>query len=128
MTCLLVAVSFAQSAKRPLNHKDYDGWRAIAGQYLSADGKFLAYAMFPEEGDGVVVVRNLVTGKESNFPAGARPRPAAVTSEEGPPPEARGTTITFSSDSKFVAFSVFPRKAATDKARKEKKTRPPSNV
>ena len=47
-----------------------------------------------------------------------RQRPA----EEGPPPEARATTITFSSDSKFAVFSVFPLKADTDKARKEKKT------
>jgi hypothetical protein len=87
-TCLLVSVSFAQTAKRPLNHKDYDGWRSIAGQHLSADGKFLAYAMFPEQGDGEVIVRNLVTGKDAHFPAGARPQPAGAT-EEGPPPEAR---------------------------------------
>ena len=40
---LLVSLSFAQTAKRPLNHKDYDGWRTIASQHLSADGKFLAY-------------------------------------------------------------------------------------
>jgi len=119
--CLFVAVSFAQTAKRPLTHKDYDGWRIISGQHLSADGKFLAYAMFPEEGDGEVIVRNLVTGKDAHFPAGARPQPAAAT-EEGPPPEARSATIIFSSDSKFVAFSVFPLKADTDKARKEKKT------
>ncbi len=119
--CLLTSLSFAQTAKRPLTHKDYDGWHTIAGQHLSADGKFLAYATFPEEGDGDVVIRNLVTGKDSRFPAGARPQPAAAT-EEGPPPEARGTTIAFSSDSKFVVFSTFPLKADTDKARKEKKT------
>ena len=122
LTCLFVAVSFAQPAKRPLNHKDYDGWRTIAGQHLSADGKFLAYAMFPEEGDGDVVIRNLVTGKDSHFPAGARPQPSAASTDEGPAPEARGTTITFSADSKFVVFSTFPPKADTDKARKEKKT------
>ena len=121
LTCLFVAVSFAQTAKRPLNHKDYDGWRTIAGQHLSADGKFLAYALFPEEGDGEVVIRNLVTGKDSHFPAGARPLPTGAATDEGPAPEARGTTITFSSDSKFAVFSVFPLKGDTDKARKEKK-------
>ena len=122
LTCLFVAVSFAQPAKRPLNHKDYDSWRTIAGQHLSADGKFLAYAMFPQEGDGEVVIRNLVTGKDTHFPAGARPQPAAATTEEGPAPEARGTTITFSADSKYVVFSTFPAKADTEKARKDKKT------
>jgi dipeptidyl aminopeptidase/acylaminoacyl peptidase len=122
LICLLTSLSFAQTAKRPLTHKDYDGWRVIAGQHLSSDGKFLAYAMFPEEGDGDVVIRNLVTGKDSHFPAGARPQPAAATTEEGTPQEARGTTISFSFDSKFVVFSTFPLKADTDKAKKEKKT------
>jgi len=119
---LLLSVSFAQTVKRPLNHKDYDGWRTIAGQHLSPDGKFLAYAVFPQEGDGELVMRNLVTGQDTHIPAGARPQPTGAATDEGPPPEARGTTIAFSSDSKFVVFSTFPSKADTDRARKEKKT------
>ena len=35
------------SAKRPLAHSDYDSWRAIQGQSLSRDGKFVAYALVP---------------------------------------------------------------------------------
>src|ERR1043166_3488310 len=89
---LLISVAFAQTAKRPLNHKDYDSWRTIASQRLSNDGKFLAYGVFPQEGDGEVVIRNLITGKDFHFPAGARPLPAAASTEEGPAPEARGTT------------------------------------
>ncbi|HWC98816.1 MAG TPA: prolyl oligopeptidase family serine peptidase [Candidatus Sulfopaludibacter sp.] len=120
---LLISCALAQPAKRPLNHHDYDGWRTIASQHLSADGKFLAYAVFPQEGDGEVIVRNLTTGQETRYPAGARPAPAAAAvPEEGPPPEARGATITFSSDSHTVVFSTFPSKADTDKAKKEKKT------
>jgi dipeptidyl aminopeptidase/acylaminoacyl peptidase len=119
---LLVSLSFAQTAKRPLNHKDYDGWRTIASQHLSADGKFLAYAVFPEEGDGEVVIRNLASGHDTRFPAGARPQPAAGVTEEGTAPEARATTIAFSSDSKYVVFSTFPSKADTDTARIGKKT------
>jgi dipeptidyl aminopeptidase/acylaminoacyl peptidase len=112
--------AFAQS-KRPLNHHDYDSWRTIAGQHLSADGKFLAYAVFPEEGDGEVILRNLATGKESRYAAGARPAPAAA-SEEAPVAEARTVTIAFSSNSRMVVFSTFPSKADTDKAKKDKKT------
>lgn len=120
---LLLAAAFAQTGKRPLNHKDYDGWRSITGQKLSNDGKFLAYGLFPQEGDGEVVVRNLVTGQETRHPAGARPQPAlAGASEEGPAPEARGATITFSADSKTLVFSTFPTKADTEKAKKDKKT------
>src|ERR1051326_1051505 len=121
--CLLAALtlSFAQG-KRPLNHNDYDGWKSIVGQKLSNDGKFLAYGVFPQEGDGEVVIRNLVTGKEQREPAGARPQPAAAaTGEEGPPPEARGVTIAFSADSRTLVFSTFPPKAESDKAKKDKK-------
>jgi len=120
---LLLSAALAQTAKRPLNHKDYDGWHTILGQHLSNDGKFLAYGVFPQEGDGEVILRDLITGKNTHLPAGARPQPvASAAAEEGPPPEARGTTIAFSSDSKFVVFSTFAAKADTDKARKEKKT------
>jgi hypothetical protein len=74
--CLMAAaLLMAAQARRPLNHHDYDGWHAIVGQHLSADGKFLAYGVFPQEGDGEVVIRNLVTGKEQREPAGARPQP-----------------------------------------------------
>ena len=118
----LVSVSSAQTAKRPLNHKDYDGWHTIVGQHLSNDGKFLAYGVFPQEGDGEVVVRNLITGQDRHFPAGARPQPAGGVTEEGTAPEARATTIAFSADNKFAVFSTFPSKADTDKARQQKRT------
>ena len=60
---VFIPVSFAQN-KRPLNHGDYDSWRSISGERLSHDGKFLIYGVFPQEGDGEIVIRNLVTGKE----------------------------------------------------------------
>jgi dipeptidyl aminopeptidase/acylaminoacyl peptidase len=120
---LLFSVAFAQTARRPLSHKDYDGWKTISSQRLSADGKFLAYGLFPQEGDGEVVVRNLATGVDTRFPAGVRPQPvAAPVPEEGPPPEARATTIVFSADSQYVVFSTFPSKADIDKARKERRS------
>src|ERR1035437_8323429 len=121
---VLVPVSFAQG-KRPLNHGDYDGRRSIVGQRLSNDGKFLVYGLFPQEGDGEVVIRNLVTGKEQREPAGLRPAPTPPTQgEEGPPPEVRGATLAFSADSKTVVFSTFPPNAESDKAKKDKKPAP----
>ena len=121
---VLVPASFAQG-KRPLNHSDYDSWRSIVGQRLSGDGKFLVYGLFPQEGDGEVVIRSLVTGKEQREPAGMRPAPTPPSpDQEGPPPEARGATITFSADSKTVVFSTFPAKAESDKAKKDKKPAP----
>ena len=122
--CFLAALtlSFAQS-KRPLNHNDYDGWKSIVGQKLSNDGKFLAYGLFPQEGDGEVVIRNLVTGKEQREPAGARPAPVANPDDEAPA-VARSVTVLFSADSKTLVFSTFPARADSDKAKKDKKPAP----
>jgi len=122
VTILLVSGALAQTGKRPINHNDYDGWRSISGQHLSPDGKWLAYGLFPQAGDGEVVVRNLVTGQETRHPAGARPAPTPAATPEETAAEARSVTIQFSADTRTLAFSTFPAKAETDKARKEKKT------
>src|ERR1017187_3558910 len=120
----LITVSLAQS-QGPFNHGDYAGWRSIVGQRLSNDGKFLVYGLFPQEGDGEVVIRNLVTGKEQRELAGQRPAPTPPTpGEEGPAPEVSGAILTFSADSKTVVFSTFPPKAESDKARKDRKPAP----
>src|SRR5258706_966176 len=124
LVAFLSAAVVAQPAKRPLTHKDYDGWRSIASQQVPRDGKFVAYAVFPQEGDGELVVRNLATEKEFREGIGVRPQPVqrdpSAPPEEGPPP-ARSITMSFTSDLKYLVFTTFPAKADTDKARKEKK-------
>jgi dipeptidyl aminopeptidase/acylaminoacyl peptidase len=112
-------------AKRPLHHRDYDPWKAISGQVLSHDGKFLAYSLFPEEGDGEIVVRNLATGKESRESAGSLP-PAPDTQNFEAPAEAaggggRGARLAFTADGKFLISTSFAKKADTDQAKKDKK-------
>ncbi len=116
---LFAAGAFAQS-KRPLTHMDYDGWKNIQNQALSNDGKFLAYGLFPQEGDGEVIVRNLQTGTEWRQPAGARPLPTPNLESDEPPPPVN-ITISFTADSHYVIFSVFPAKADSDKAKREKR-------
>jgi dipeptidyl aminopeptidase/acylaminoacyl peptidase len=125
---LLAPVSFAQAApvKRPISHRDYDSWRAIQNQKLSPDGKYVGYALFPQEGDGELVVRNIETGKEFREAVGARPAPpppnplGEVTGEMDRP-QARGITVGFTPDSKMLVFSTFPTKAEVDKAKRDKK-------
>src|ERR1043165_8949477 len=64
MAALFISsVVFAQQ-KRPLTHADYDSWRSIQGPTLSRDGKYLAYALVPQDGDGEVVVRHLERSEE----------------------------------------------------------------
>jgi dipeptidyl aminopeptidase/acylaminoacyl peptidase len=128
---LFATMSLAQqaapaSAKRPLTHQDYDSWRSVVAQQISRDGKFVAYAYMPQDGDGEIVVRNLVTGIEWKAPRGYRP--------PVPPPDDPGTNIAefmaeqtrllrpvFTADSRFVLFGTEPTKAELNKAKKEKK-------
>ena len=67
----------AQPAKRPavapLTINDFDSWRSIASQAISADGQWLAYSVFPEVGDGEVVLVHRASMKETRVPAGALP-------------------------------------------------------
>ena len=123
---LLVVAAFAQqpSVKRPLTHKDYDSWRSIQSPQLSRDGKRLAYALFPQEGDGEVVVRDLATGREHRQSAGALPPPPEPAPDEpgpGEQPPRRGIRLAFTHDGRFLVCSTFPSKAETDKAKKERK-------
>ncbi len=124
-SALLAFALFGQ--KRPLTHDDYDGFRHIQNQHLSNDGHFLAYAVFPQQGDGELVVRNLVTGKEWREPIGELPPPPArdqgEINPEGPPP-VRGITVEFSQDSRTLVVSTFPPRAEVEKAKREKKAAP----
>ena len=126
---LFVSVLSAQQtapSKRPLTHQDYDSWRSIPASQVSRDGKFVAYAYVPQDGDGEIVVRNIATGVDWRAPRGYRP--------PVPPPDDPGTNVAefqaeqarllrpvFTADSRFVVFSTEPTKAEVNKAKKEKK-------
>lgn len=112
-------------AKRPLHHRDYDPWKTISGQVLSRDGHFLAYSLFPEEGDGEIVVRNLTTGKEVRDSAGSLPLAPDTQNFEAPAEAAggggRGARLAFTADGKYLISTAFAKKADTDQAKKDKK-------
>ncbi len=87
-----------ETGKKVLTIADTDKWRSFrgaspfeAGYKLSNDGKWLAYRAGPTAGEGEIVVRNLVDGKETKYPSGS----------------ASGT-LAFSIDSKWVTFSTTP--------------------
>ena len=114
------------SAKRAITHQDYDSWRSILATQVSRDGRFVAYAYVPQDGDGEIVVRNIATGVDWRAPRGYRP--------PVPPPDDPGANIAefqaeqarlmrpvFTADSRFVVFGIEPTKAELNKAKKEKK-------
>jgi dipeptidyl aminopeptidase/acylaminoacyl peptidase len=123
---LLAQIAAQSTAKRPLTMNDFDSWRSLQGSTISRDGKFVAYVMQPQDGDGDIFVKNTATGAEWKYQRGYRP-PA-------PPPDpsdpvataafvAQGRLLrpTFSADSKYLIFNIEPMKADLLKARKDRK-------
>lgn len=113
---VLICLALAGQAKRPVTFADYDSWKAISGQTLSADGKWLAYALMPQVGNGDVIARELASGREIRIPVGMQPvnNEAEGEGESGPPPP-RGPKVVFSSDGRFVVTRTFPPKGAKNK-------------
>ncbi len=87
--------------ERPLDHEDVLRWNQIGGQSLSPDGGWLAYVLSAMEGDPTL-----------NLQA-ARPG--------GPVLSVRGTSPAFTSDSRYVVYSVPPPEALTDSLKHEGK-------
>ncbi len=123
---LLTLGLMAQTARRPLSPNDFDSWRSLQGAQISRDGKFVAYVMQPQDGDGELYVRSTSAATEYRVPRGYRP--------PTPPPDASDPAATmafqaqgrllrplFSADSRFLFFNIEPNKADILKARKDKK-------
>ena len=116
----------APAAKRALTHQDYDSWRSIVAQQVSRDGKFVAYAYVPQDGDGEIIVRNIATGVDWRAPRGYRP-PVPPPDESMPnaaeliAEQARLLRPVFTADSRFLVFGTEPAKAEITKAKKEKR-------
>jgi dipeptidyl aminopeptidase/acylaminoacyl peptidase len=116
----------APAAKRALTHRDYDSWRSIVSPQVSRDGKFVAYAYQPEDGDGEVVVRNVASGVDWRASRGYRP-PVPPPDESIPnaaeliAEQARLLRPVFTADSRFLVFGIEPLKADVTKAKREKR-------
>ncbi len=123
------------AAKRPLTHADYDSWRSIQSPQLSRDGRFVAYFLNPQEGDGEIVVKNLATGSEWRHTRGSRPEPTATaeTGDQRPAVPARGPGgpggpggggASFTPDGRSIVFQIFPSKAESEAAARQRPARP----
>ena len=70
-----IPAAHAQMAKKPLTQADWDRWRSITNPQLSNDGKWAAYTLTPQVGDGEFVVRSTTTATEIRVPVGYIGRP-----------------------------------------------------
>jgi dipeptidyl aminopeptidase/acylaminoacyl peptidase len=112
----------AQMAKKPLTQADWDRWRSISQPELSPDGKWAAYTLTPQVGDGEYVVRSTSAnteyripvgyiGRPNNVPGGLRGQGGAAAAGPGQPLGGRGQ---FSPDSRYAIVTVGATKFVVD--------------
>ena len=104
LTLTLLAVAAASPAfaqQRALDHDDALRWNRITGSALSPNGAWLVYVLVAMEGDPVLALK------------AARAGAGEVTF--------RGTRPAFTSDSRFVVYSIPPVEAVVDSLRREGK-------
>ena len=94
----------AQVQKRPLNASDYDRWQSVKSEKISDDGRWIAYQVDPQDGDG-------------RLEAWATGTNATRTHYVFP----RGYMAQFTSDSKFLVMRLKAPAADVRKAKLKKK-------
>jgi hypothetical protein len=94
------------SAKKTLDIPDVVTWKTVSTTALSKNGEWFAYRVAPQEGDAELVVRNVQSGKETTFPLGEVGAPAGGRGGGGGGVFAGGTSLQFSDDSKWIAFTL----------------------
>jgi dipeptidyl aminopeptidase/acylaminoacyl peptidase len=77
-----------QAAKKPLTHDVYDSWKNVDGEKISDNGKYVLFNVNPQEGDGELLIRDMVTNKLTSYP--------------------RGTKASFTNDSRYAVFNIKP--------------------
>ncbi len=73
---------------KPISIEDYARFKRIAGATISSDGKWMAYTVTPNEGDGTLIVQSLDTATKHEFP--------------------RGSGASFSPSARHVAYFINP--------------------
>ncbi|MGB4936309.1 MAG: prolyl oligopeptidase family serine peptidase [Ferruginibacter sp.] len=96
LVCLTVAAQ-----KKPLTHDVYDGWKSLGEKLISSDGQYAVYAINPQEGDGELIIQQVITQEKTTIPRGY------------------GSIIT--EDSRFVVFKIKPVFQDTRQAKIKKK-------
>ena len=99
-TVLLFSVS-TFAAKPPLDHSVYDGWKSVSGLTVQNDGDWARWTVAPQEGDVVLHLYNVKTGKTYDVE------------------RALGAKI--SEDGKKVVFRIVPKFQETRQAKIDKK-------
>ncbi|MBI5600989.1 MAG: hypothetical protein HY944_05445, partial [Gemmatimonadetes bacterium] len=102
----------------PLTLTELLTWKSIRSPQASNDGKWFAYGIAPNEGDAEVVFRGAAAGaKEMRFAIGEPPAGGG-----GPFGQAASSNLVISGNSRWGAFTVFPKSADARRARRTRTT------
>jgi len=99
----------AAAQPKPIELQDILAWKSIRTAALSNDGQWFGYRLSPNKGDGEVIIRKTKGDKEYKFPAGESPR-ASFSMD-----------IVFSDDSRWAAYTVYPKEKEAKMLQKQKK-------
>ena len=98
---LISCISVKAQNKKPLTHAVYDGWKSVGEKAISNNGRYIVYTIVPQEGDGLLVINDMVNGKNREMERGYAP--------------------VISQDNRYVVFKIKPRYQDTRQARIKKK-------
>ena len=93
-------ILFAQT-KKPLTHDVYDGWKSVGERFISNDGRYIVYAINPQEGDGELIIQNIQSGYKKSI--------------------ARGYNAAITEDSRYAILKIKPPYKDTRQAKIKKK-------
>ncbi len=101
-TIISLFITFLVSAQKiALDHSVYDQWESIRESIWQPQGKFICYNISPQEGDAVLIVKNINSKSEIAIPRGAQP--------------------VFTEDGNYLIAKIKPRFSETRKAKIDKK-------
>ena len=98
----MLTMTSAVAQKKPLDPSAYDGWQHVGERVLSADGRYIAYTVVPQEGDGRLFIRRTGDSYAKEIP--------------------RGSSVAFTADGRWAVFQIHPFFHDTREARIKKKT------
>ncbi|MDE6380550.1 MAG: prolyl oligopeptidase family serine peptidase [Muribaculaceae bacterium] len=101
LSALSLCLAFSADAKKVLDHSSFDDWKKVTNHSLSNDGKWAAFSVNPQEGDGVLILRNTTTGKDISIQ--------------------RGAGVAFTADSRWAVANIKPLFKDTRQAKIDKK-------
>ncbi len=104
----------AAPLKRALTMEDLLSWKGIRSPTLSNDGRWMAYVLAPNEGDGHFVARGTAAGAtETRIPIG-----------ESPAGFAAAAGVAISGNNRWASYTIYPTAEEAKKARRDRRTLP----